>query len=151
MSEMDNQDNKQDNFAIPTVSDENVSNAGEIRINNSVIANIVRLSALEVVGVLDIATQKIADGLLKLFSKDVDHGIKVTEDEAGSYIIDVPVVLNFGCELAKVAMEIQQNVARQVTRMTMKDVARVNVIIDAVRVDSNIEKKSTINTDYARN
>lgn len=148
---MDNQDNKQDNFSIPTVSDENVSNAGEIRINHSVIANIVRLSALEVSGVLDIATQKIADGLLKFFAKDGDHGIKVTEDEAGSYVIDVPVVLSFGCELAKVAMEIQQNVARQVARMTMKEVARVNVIIDAVRIAHNAEKTPTINTDYARN
>ena len=151
MNEMDNQDNKQDNFSIPTVSDENVSNAGEIRINHSVIANIVRLSALEVCGVLDIATQKIADGLLKFFTKDSDHGIKVTEDEAGNYVIDVPVVLNFGCELAKVAMEIQKNVARQVARMTMKDVARVNVIIDAVRIAPNTEKTTTINTDYARN
>ena len=89
--------------------------------------------------------------MLKFFTKDSDHGIKVTEDEAGNYVIDVPVVLNFGCELAKVAMEIQKNVARQVARMTMKDVARVNVIIDAVRIAPNTEKTTTINTDYARN
>lgn len=148
---MSEQNNIQDKFSIPTVNEENSTNVGEIRINNSVISNIVRLSTLEVAGVIEIASNKISDGIFGIFSKDGDRGIKVVEDESGSYVIDVPVVLGFGCELAKVAMDIQQNVSKQVVRMTMKEVARVNVIIDAVRNNPSSSKKADINTDYARN
>ena len=43
------------------------------------------------------------------------------------------MVLEFGYELAKTAHEIQKAVADQVSKMTNKRVAKVDVIIEAVR------------------
>lgn len=117
---------------IPTVSEES-NTLGDIRINHSVVASIVRLASLEVSGVAAVGGGFV-DGIAEIFSKKGDErGVRVDEDEVGDYKIEVRVILNFGVELAAVATQIQQRVAEQVEKMTSKGVARVNVIIDGVR------------------
>lgn len=107
---------------------------GEIRINHSVIASIVRFSALEVNGVAAVGG-RFMDGVAEIFSKkESDRGVSVREDEEGRYVIDVRLFLYFGNPLTKLGLKIQQNVVRQVTFMTNKEVAQVNVIIDGVKV-----------------
>ena len=119
---------------IPTVSEES-NTLGEIRINHSVVASIVRLAALEVSGVAAVGGGFV-DGIAEIFSKKGDErGVRVEEDEVGDYRIEIRVILRFGVELATVATEIQQRMAEQVEKMTSKSVARVNVIIDGVRTD----------------
>jgi uncharacterized alkaline shock family protein YloU len=74
----------------------------------------------------------------------------VSEDAHGNYIIDVQVVLRFGVELAKVALDIQQNVTQKVSAMTMKSVGQVNVTIEKV-VQSTDTDSGQPNVDYAVN
>jgi uncharacterized alkaline shock family protein YloU len=106
---------------------------GDIKINHSVVANIVRLATQEVEGVHSVGGGFV-EGLTEMFSKkDSDRGVRVSENEVGDYLIEVRANLLFGFELAKVGAEIQRNVVAQVARMTMKQVERVDVIIDAVR------------------
>ena len=119
---------------IPTVSEES-NTLGEIRINHSVVASIVRLAALEVSGVAAVGGGFVY-GIAEIFSKKGDErGVRVEEDEVGDYRIEIRVILRFGVELATVATEIQQRIAEQVEKMTSKSVARVNVIIYGVRTD----------------
>lgn len=119
---------------IPTISEESNS-LGDIKINHAVVASIVRLAALEVDGVFSVGSGFV-DGIAEIFSKkESDRGVRVSEDEVGSYLIEVRVVLRFGVELAKVAVVVQQNIREQVKKMTMKDVAKVDVIIDGVKMD----------------
>ena len=74
------------------------------------------------------------EGLTGMFSqKNSERGVQVSENEVGDYVIEVRVNLLFGYELAAVGARVQQNVAKQVTRMTMKAVDRVDVVIDGVR------------------
>ena len=126
--------------SIPTVSEDSNS-LGDIRINHSVVANIVRLAALEVSGVVAVGGSFV-DGIAEIFSKKSgdERGVRVDEDEVGDYMIEVRVILRFGVELAAVASQIQQRIAEQVEKMTSKSVARVNVIIDGVRTQE--EEKS---------
>lgn len=119
---------------IPTVSEDS-NTLGDIRINHSVVASIVRLAALEVGGVAAVGGGFV-DGIAEIFSKKGDErGVRVEEDEVGDYQIEIRVILRFGVELAAVASEMQQRVAEQVRKMTSKNVARVNVIIDGVRTE----------------
>lgn len=119
---------------IPTVSEDS-NTLGEIRINHSVVASIVRLAALEVSGVAAVGGGFVG-GIAEIFSKKGDErGVRVEEDEVGDYQIEIRVILRFGVELAAVASEIQQRIADQVEKMTSKSVARVNVVIDGVRTD----------------
>jgi uncharacterized alkaline shock family protein YloU len=123
---MSNKSEKNQESTIPTMS-EGSNTLGDIRINHSVVASIVRLAALEVGG-------GFVDGIAEIFSKKGDErGVRVDEDEVGDYKIEIRVILRFGVELATVGNEIQQRIAEQVEKMTSKSVARVNVIIDGVR------------------
>ncbi len=114
---------------------------GQIKINHSVVASIVRLATLEVKGVYAVGGSFV-DGLAEMFSKkESDRGVQVSEDEGGAYLIDIKVVLKFGVELAKIALQIQENVIEKVQHMTMKSVNKVNVIIDGIKMTSNASGK----------
>ena len=131
---MSKETDKQNESVIPNVSEASNS-LGDIRINHSVVASIVRLAALEVSGVAAVGGGFV-DGIAEIFSKKGDErGVRVEDDEVGDYRIEIRVILRFGCELATVATEIQERIAEQVEKMTSKSVARVNVIIDGVRTD----------------
>ena len=131
---MSKEPDNQNESTIPTLSEDS-NTLGDIRINHSVVASIVRLAALEVAGVAAVGGGFV-DGIAEIFSKKGDErGVRVEEDEVGDYRIEIRVVLKFGVELAAVASQMQQRIAKQVEKMTSKSVARVNVIIDGVRTD----------------
>ena len=129
---------------IPTISEDS-NTIGEIHINHSVVASIVRLAALEVPGVAEVCSGSgFVDGITEIFSKKNDErGIQIDKDEVGDYKIRIRVILYFGLELAAVGNEIQQRIAEHVEKMTSKSVANVDVIIDEVRTaEENLKKNN---------
>lgn len=123
---------------FPQSNDSNI--VGDIKINHSVVANIVRLATQQVDGVHSVGGGFV-EGITEMFSKkDSERGVRVSENEVGEYDIEVKVNLLFGYELAKVGSAIQKSVSEHVLRMTMKPVDRVDVIIDGV-------KTPTVKTD----
>lgn len=130
----------EENEGIPTISDE--SDFGAISIKHSVVANIAKLAALEVVGVHAVVSG-FYDGISKILSKPVnDSGVKVMEDEASCYVIDLRVVMDFGVELANVAAQVQKKVKDQVERMTHKSVSRINVFVEDVKIPEPKQSES---------
>ena len=129
---------------IPTIAEDS-STLGEIHINHSVVASIVRLAALELPGVAEVCSGSgFVDGITEIFSKKSDErGIQIDKDEVGDYKIRIRVILFFGVELAAVGNEIQQRIVEQVEKMTSKNVASVDVIIDEVRTTEEVQKKSS--------
>lgn len=115
--------------------------SGDIKINLSVVASIVRLAALRVEGVVGVGGSFV-DGIAEIFSKkESERGVRVSELDSGQYLIEVRVILQFGVELARVAEEVQEAVRNQVLKMTNKHVARVDVVIDGIKVKN--ESKGT--------
>lgn len=137
---MSKESEKPKESSIPTVSEDSNS-LGDIRINHSVVASIVRLAALEISGVAAVGGGFV-DGIAEIFSKKGDErGVRVEEDEVGDYQIEIRVILRFGVELAAVATQMQQRISEQVEKMTSKSVSRVNVVIDGVRTDEEVQKQ----------
>lgn len=108
---------------------------GDIKINHHVVAGIVRLAALQVPGVAGVGGG-LVDGISEIFAKrESDHrGVKVGEDAEDTYHIEIRLVVNFGAEIGKTAYEVQLAVRRQVTAMTGKDVRKVDVVVEGVRL-----------------
>jgi uncharacterized alkaline shock family protein YloU len=108
---------------------------GDIKINHNVIASIVRMAALNVTGVAGVGGG-LVDGNSEIFAKRVtDHrGVKVTEDESGAYAIELRVVIAYGSEIGRTAYEVQVAVRKQIIAMTGREVAKVDVIIEGVRL-----------------
>lgn len=142
MNDKHQQESVADENSIPGISEDG-SALGEIRIKYSVVANIVRISTLSVPGVHTVGGGKM-DGLADLFGKrEGERGVRVVENEAGAYDIEVKVVLKFGVELARTGAQIQQTIREEVSKMTSKDVTRVDVIIDGVHQDEVAEESET--------
>ncbi|MGF1447816.1 MAG: Asp23/Gls24 family envelope stress response protein [Opitutales bacterium] len=129
--------------AIPSVTEESGQSMGDILINHSVVASIVRQLALDVEGVVSIGSGGLAEGLSE-YIKGKDAGVSISEDEAKDYQIRLRVILAYGVELARAAQTLQRVVHDGVERMTMKSVSRVDVIIDGVRLprDHNNPRES---------
>lgn len=126
---------------VPFVSEEQPT-LGEIRINHSVVANIVRIATLSVPGVHAVGGGRF-EGIADMFGKkEGEKGVRVSEDEGGTYEIEVRVLLDFGVELAKTGGQIQQTVRDEVSKMTSKDVARVDITIDGVHVNEKSDDES---------
>ncbi len=121
---------------------------GDIKINHTVVASIVRLAALQIPGVAGVGGG-IVDGISELFAKrrESDHrGVRVSETDGDTYMIELRIVINYGSEIGKTAYEVQLAVRKQVIAMTGKNVAKVDVIIEGVRLPGDTavpEEKSS--------
>jgi uncharacterized alkaline shock family protein YloU len=108
---------------------------GDIKINHNVIASIVRLASLQVKRVAGVGGG-LADGITELFAnREANHrGVRVAESEEGIYTIEVRLIVAYGAEIGRTAYDVQVAVRTQVMAMTSKDVARVDVVIEGVRL-----------------
>ncbi|MCB1120040.1 MAG: Asp23/Gls24 family envelope stress response protein [Verrucomicrobiae bacterium] len=123
---------KTDTQEIPSISTEETNSLGDIKINHSVVASIVRLAALENRGVFAVAGSFV-EGIADIFSKKEEKGVRVTESDLGNYLIEIRLILKYGVELAKCAYDVQIAVKDRVENMTGKMVERVDVVIDGVK------------------
>jgi uncharacterized alkaline shock family protein YloU len=125
-----------DQEPIPNLSEES-SELGTIRINHSVIAGIVRLATQSVDGVVNVGGGGVVEGLTDFFSKkESERGVTVAECEDGGYDIEVRVVLQFGVDLAKTGVSIQESIRDQILAMTGDHAKNIDVVIDDIRMDS---------------
>lgn len=114
---------------------------GQIQINQNVVASIVRLAALQVRGVAGVGGG-LVDSLSEFFAKrESDHrGVKVSEDGADTYAIELRLVVAYGSDIGKTAYDVQASVRKQVTAMTGKNVSHVDVIVEGVRLPGSSAK-----------
>ena len=122
--------------SIPTLTEES-SGLGTIRINHSVIAGIVRLATQSVNGVVNVGGGGVVEGLTDFFSKkESERGVNVAESEGGGYDIEVRVVLQFGVDLAKTGLSIQEAIRDQILSMTGSHAKNIDVVIDDIKMDA---------------
>lgn len=122
--------------SIPTFSEESGS-LGTIRINHSVVAGIVRLATQSVKGVINVGGAGVVEGLTDFFAKkESERGVSVSEQEDGTYKIEVRVVLRFGADLAKTGATIQEAIRDQILSMTGNHASVIDVVIDDIKQES---------------
>lgn len=125
----------------PDLTNESLDDAptlGDIKINHSVVANIVRLAALEVPGVCGIGgglVDGIADSMFP--NRNTDRGVKIIADDDGAYSIEIRAVMVFGTEIGRTAVQVQISVRKQIELMTGNRVKRVDVIVEGVKMPSS--------------
>lgn len=127
----------------PTIEigeDQNTS-LGQIKVNHTVVATIVKMAATSVNGVIGVGGSFIENVSALFSTKEYDKGVRVSEDEAGNYVIELRVHMEYGVELAKTAENLQLTVSKQVTNMTGKPVAGVDVIIEGVKMAEELTEK----------
>ncbi|MCH6259272.1 Asp23/Gls24 family envelope stress response protein [Puniceicoccaceae bacterium K14] len=125
--------------------EEHSASLGQIKVNHTVVAAIVKMAAASVEGVLAVGGGFV-ENVTAIF-KDSDKGVKVSEDDAGNYLIEIRVIMEYGVELAKTAESVQMMVANQVSKMTGKPASSVDIIIEGVKNKEEHRKESERNQD----
>ncbi len=105
---------------------------GAVQVHNSVIANIARLVALKVPGVVEMGGS-LADDIAGILGKrSHDRGVHVEMTDSG-LAIDVHLVLQYGVRIPQAAWQVQSEIKQAVEQMTGKPVKKVNVLVQALQ------------------
>lgn len=126
----------EEQVSIPSLTEDS-NELGVIRINNSVVAGIVRLATKDVPGVVNVGGGGVVEGITEFFSKkESERGVTVNEAKGGGYEIEVRVTLKFGIDLAKTGVAIQEAIREQILTMTGNPASKIDVVIDDIKMDS---------------
>ncbi len=108
---------------------------GKITVSNDVVATIAGISAMEVFGLVGMASRKqLKDGIAELLGREnLSRGIEVrTENE--EVVIDMYIIVSYGTKISEVAHNVQQKVIYTLENNMGVKVSHVNVIVQGVRV-----------------
>ncbi len=101
---------------------------GEIKVSAEVLEVIVSFAVLEVDGVYGMRKDLTSDIRSIFGGKDHTKGVSLTVDEFGTEI-DIYCYFDYGVNVPKVAVEIQENVKEQIYHMTEIEIDEVHVHI----------------------
>ena len=108
---------------------------GKVYVSNEVIANVAGMAAMEVFGLVGMASRKqFKDGIAELLGKEnLSKGIEVrNEDE--EITIDMYIIVSYGTKISEVAHNAQQKVIYTLNNTLGIQVSKVNVLVQGVRV-----------------
>ncbi len=107
---------------------------GSINISEDVIYSLVREVISEVDGVAGLANTAGAELAELLGLKTVSKGVKVQFDE-NRVVVDAIINVSYGCNIVKVAQEVQDKVTNVVQSTTGFDRPQVNVHVSGISFD----------------
>ena len=113
-----------------------VTEYGNILIDNEVVARIAGLAALDVYGVVGMATPNMKDGFVQLLLGDsLTKGIKVDTDEEGKITLEFHVIVEYGTKISAIADNLIDTVRYRVSDILGAEVSHVDIYVEGVRVD----------------
>lgn len=114
---------------------------GSVFVSDETIASIVGVSALEVYGLVGMASKKIfKDGVFELLKKEnITKGVVVIEKE-NDLTLEIYVVIQYGVKISEVARNIQEKVRYAIKQMLNIDINNVNVFVQGVKVNDETKK-----------
>ncbi|EFK38593.1 MULTISPECIES: Asp23/Gls24 family envelope stress response protein [Peptoniphilus] len=110
------------------------SELGSIVIDNSVIANIAGISAMESYGIVGMASKNAADGIFELLKfENLSKGIKVNT-ENNQINIELHVVLEYGVKISVVGQNIIERVKFNIENLTGLTIDNIEVLVEGIRL-----------------
>lgn len=109
---------------------------GRIQVSDEAIAEIASLAASKVSGVAGMGSGSRVESLAEILGvKSGSQGVSV-EMGAGEVSLRLFLVLEFGSDIADVALQVQEDVAEAVEKMSSLEVKSVDVVVQGVRLSS---------------
>ena len=114
---------------------------GTIKVSDEVVAIISGIAATEVAGVAGMSGG-LAGGIAEILGrKNLSKGVKVEVGEKEA-VIDLYIIVEYGCRIPDVAWEIQEKVKKSVETMTGLSVNEVNIHVQGVNIEKEYKKES---------
>ena len=109
---------------------------GRIQVSDEAIAEIASLAASKVPGVSGMGSGSRVESLAEILGvKSGGQGVSV-EMGARDVSLRLFLILEFGSDIADVALQVQEDVAEAVEKMSSLEVKAVDVVIQGVRLNS---------------
>ena len=111
-----------------------INSYGKISVTDDSVALIVAHSALDVYGVVDLASNKLIDSVRELFKKpSKTRGIKITTI-SDRINIDLDIILKYGVSINAVAESVRRVVKYNVEQFSGMLVDSININVVGVKV-----------------
>lgn len=122
---------------------------GTIKITDEVVAIIAGIAATDVAGVAGMSGG-IAGGIAEMLGrKNLSKGVKVEVGEKEA-VIDLYIIVEYGCRIPDIAWEIQEKVKNSIESMTGLAVKEVNIHIQGVNIEKEHKKDAPEEVQKAR-
>lgn len=110
------------------------TNMGEILIENEVIAKYAGMAAMEIFGIVGMASVSMKDGFAKLLkSENITKGVNI-EINDNKITIKFHIIVAYGVSIAAVTRNLIENVKYKVEQFTGLKVENIQVFVEGVRV-----------------
>ncbi|WP_461204360.1 Asp23/Gls24 family envelope stress response protein [Clostridium sp. DL1XJH146] len=121
-----------------------ITDIGIVKISDEVVEVVAGIAASEIDGVVGMST-KLVGGITRILTskKNVSKGVHVVVGE-DSAVIDIYIVVKYGCKIMNVAKEVQENVMKSVQSMTGLNVTSVNVFVQSIILTKEDEKNDIV-------
>ena len=111
------------------------SDNGKVSIDESVVAQVAGLTALDCFGIVGMGIVSVKDGIVKQLRRDnVSKGVNVRFDENGDIVIELHIVVAYGVSIKAVTDNLMQSVKYKVEDFTSFKVSHINVYGEDVKV-----------------
>ncbi len=109
---------------------------GKLEMSEDVVATIANFAARSVKGIASLGKAGL---LYRAIGPDPTRGVaaEVGETQAA---IDIEVVIEYGCEIQKVADELRQKIANEVNKMAGRQVIEVNIKVTGIQMEEDAEE-----------
>lgn len=109
---------------------------GNIIIDDSVIATLSGIAAMECYGLVGMATSSATEGLVELLKREhLTKGVRVTSEE-NRVVIELFIIVQFGISISVVSSNIIERVKYTIENTTGLTVERININVQGVRVQN---------------
>ncbi|GAA4716099.1 Asp23/Gls24 family envelope stress response protein [Brevibacillus fulvus] len=112
---------------------------GKIDVTEEVIALIAGGAAMEVFGLVGMASRKaLKDGIAELLRREnLGKGV-VVHNQDGRVVLDMHIIVSYGTKISEVAGNVQRRVRYTVEQMIGIDIEAVNIFVQGVRTDRDV-------------
>lgn len=108
---------------------------GTIQVDNDVIAKVAGSVAVATSGIVGMAMLNLKSGIWEILKKEnLAKGVRVSKTYENKIILTFNVIVAYGTNIATVADNLIENVQYQVEKFTGMEVAKINIIVESVRV-----------------
>lgn len=109
---------------------------GKIDVSEEVIARIAGGAAMEVIGLVGMASRKaLKDGIAELLKRDnLSKGV-VVRNENGEVSLDMHIIVSYGTRISEVAGNVQRRVRYTLEQTVGIEVSAINIYVQGVRTD----------------
>lgn len=117
-----------------------ITDKGAIKISDEVVAITAGIAAMDITGVAGMSGG-IAGGIAEILGrKNLSKGVKVEVGEKEA-VIDLYIIVEYGCRIPDIAWQIQEKVKESVENMTGLNVIEVNIHVQGVNIEKEHKKE----------